>query len=183
MANFSACDLEEIIDETGQLLEQEVSLIRKALGGNPTYSTEKSAIADFDHEAYYQRLLLTAILPTFRFKARLECDNRYDISLFDGDSVVISGELKCYMGGPQKNLAGMKKDMKEKLSDVCCSKFLVVFTKNPKCAADKNIAFLFDKLGCSGNTCHRYSFDTIYPYASNEIEQNGQFGVIGILLQ
>lgn len=182
MANFSTNHLKEIIDLTGKLLDQELKLIRNALADNLTYNADKAAIADFDHEAYYQRLLLKAILPTFPFKARLERDNRYDISLFAGDSVVARGEMKCYMGGPQKNIAGMKKDMKEKLSDVCCSKFLVIFTKNPKSAADKNLTFLLHKLDCSGNTCHRYSFDTVYPCGSNKIEENGQFTVIGILL-
>ena len=182
MAKFSTNHLKEIIDLTGKLLDHELKLIRHALAHNPTYNADKAVIADFDHEAYYQRLLLKAILPTFPFKARLERDNRSDISLFDGDSVVARGEMKCYMGGPQKNIAGMKKDMKEKLSDVCCGKLLVVFTKNPKSAADKNITILLDKLQCPGNTCHQYSFDTVYPYGSNRIEENRQFTVIGILL-
>jgi hypothetical protein len=85
------------------------------------------------------------------------------------------------MGSNENERLRQMKDDIAKLSKSPCSRFLVVFTKNPKADAARNIKGLLNRLGVKEDQ-PSYSFDTVYPNGRDSFEEHGKFAVIGILL-
>lgn len=183
---FNKEHLKDLVELTGRLVEGEDRFIRGCLQRNQSYARAKIwGMSDFDNERYYQRLVLRALLPSFPFGVRLEYGGRhFDIALFQSfnEEPVALGEMKLWMGSnEEKRLREMRKDIAKLSASPPCSRFLLVFTKNPKADAARNIKALLNKLGVKED--HRsYSFDTVYPNGRDSFEEHGQFDVIGIPL-
>jgi hypothetical protein len=182
---FNNEHLKDLVEFTGHLLEGEDRFVCGCLQRNDSYArTKVGGMSDFDNENYYQRIMLRALLPSFPFGVKLEYgEQHFDIALFQSfsEAPVALGEVKLWMGSNEnQRLREMRKDI-AKLSGNSCSRFLVVFTKNPKADATRNIKGLLNKLGVKEDQ-PRYSFDTVYPNGRDSFEEHGQFDVIGILL-
>ena len=182
---FSEQDLQEIVELTGRLLEKEDRFICECLRGNEVYRNDRNVIDDFVDERYLQRIALKALLPSFRFGVRLEREERADIALFKSfqEDPVAVGEMKRAMRGSANADIREIREGIERLAARRCRQFLLIFTRNPKLAAEENIRHLLGETGCSEKTRYDYAFDTVYPDHPNHVEQNGQFAVIGVLLQ
>src|SRR5438046_2281260 len=147
-SSFAGEELKQIVDLGGQALESEDKYIRKCFKNNPVYGGQVPGITFLRDERYYQRIVVRALFPSFRYMVKPEY-KKFDMALFQSSPEPVAlGELKLWLDAAFGAIRGIRRDMK-KLSAVNCAQFILVFTAGAKEWLPEGVDEMLGRLECS----------------------------------